>query len=192
MKKCHDHLGNEFPSKSALCRHYNISIVLLTNRLDQGWSLEKALTTPINPVGNIGSICKDHLGNQFNTIKEMCAHYGVSYICFYNRMKRGYGLKTALTAPKQRGCRKTYTPYKIRSTYNALQKLFVRFDNKRFDILKKLLGNDLASVYADCINCPDDFLKYIKQIEQDKNHASYEQVWKEEENFLNELKNKEA
>lgn len=97
MKKYKDHLGQEFPSQSALCRHYNILPNVLNNRLRWGWSLERALTEPVHCAGSEGKVCKDYLGNSFKTIKDMCKHYGVSYISYYTRLKKGYGLKTALT-----------------------------------------------------------------------------------------------
>lgn len=52
----------------------------------------------------------------------------------------------------------------IRRTYNLFNKLFSDFDEKRFEILADLLGHETASIYADCIHCPDDFLKYLKKL----------------------------
>lgn len=47
-KKCQDHLGREYKSLSDMCRHYNITLSAFKWRIDKcGWSLEKALTTPI-------------------------------------------------------------------------------------------------------------------------------------------------
>lgn len=41
-----DHLGHNYPSMSAMARAYNIVPVTLTSRLNKGWSVKKALTTP--------------------------------------------------------------------------------------------------------------------------------------------------
>lgn len=41
-----DHLGHNYPSMSAMARAYNIVPVTLATRLNRGWSLTKALTTP--------------------------------------------------------------------------------------------------------------------------------------------------
>lgn len=41
-----DHLGNEFESKRAMAKFYNIPYRTLYTRLYYKWSLEKALTTP--------------------------------------------------------------------------------------------------------------------------------------------------
>lgn len=44
-KVCKDHLGNEYPSKLAMCRHYGISVSKFRSRVKRGVSLEIALTT---------------------------------------------------------------------------------------------------------------------------------------------------
>ena len=41
-----DHLGHDYPSMSAMARAYNLCPVTLAARLNRGWSLAKALTTP--------------------------------------------------------------------------------------------------------------------------------------------------
>ncbi len=42
-----DHIGNPFPTKKAMCTHYGITVNHYLFRIKQGWSLEKALTTPV-------------------------------------------------------------------------------------------------------------------------------------------------
>lgn len=39
---------------------------------------------------------KDHLDNEFNTLKEMCEHWHINRRTFTNRKKRGYSLKECL------------------------------------------------------------------------------------------------
>ena len=41
-----DHLGHNYPSMSAMARAYNIAPDTLTSRLNKGWPVAKALTTP--------------------------------------------------------------------------------------------------------------------------------------------------
>lgn len=49
--------------------------------------------------------CTDHLGNTFESIKAMAVFYNIPYITLYNRLKRKWSLKRALTTPngKSRG-----------------------------------------------------------------------------------------
>ena len=42
--------------------------------------------------------CSDHLGNKYNSVKEMCRAYGINYNTFGARMRLGWDLKQALTA----------------------------------------------------------------------------------------------
>lgn len=42
---------------------------------------------------------KDHLGNEYNTVYEMCGHYNIGVQTYYKRIQRGYTLKEALEKP---------------------------------------------------------------------------------------------
>ena len=46
-KECYDHKGNKYATKTEMCRQYNVTPSALSTRLKYGWSLEKALTTPV-------------------------------------------------------------------------------------------------------------------------------------------------
>ena len=43
--------------------------------------------------------CKDHLGNEYRSIAEMCSAYGLSYSVYLNRIKSGKSLEETLTTP---------------------------------------------------------------------------------------------
>ncbi len=44
--------------------------------------------------------CTDHLGNEFNTINEMCEHYGIDRFLYRDRKKEGWSLERILTTPR--------------------------------------------------------------------------------------------
>jgi hypothetical protein len=90
-----DHLGNTFPTKSAMCRFYEINIGTFNLRMRSGWSLEDALTKEV--VHN--SSVTDHLGNEFKTISEMCEHYNMTKSILNSRIGLGWSLERALTTP---------------------------------------------------------------------------------------------
>lgn len=98
---CKDHLGNEFPSKEAMLRHYGIPKISLDYRLSKGWSLEKALTTPKGDTRFTTAMeCEDHLGNKFKSKKDMCEYWHVPRALFFRRIKTpGWDLERALTQP---------------------------------------------------------------------------------------------
>jgi hypothetical protein len=92
-KSVTDHLGNEFPSISAMCRHYNTNSSSYKYKLDKGLSLEEALTKS-SPM----AICvTDHLGNKFPSISAMCKYWNISDNSYKKRMHQGWTMKDALT-----------------------------------------------------------------------------------------------
>lgn len=93
-----DHLGHEFRSQTAMCAYWNINRDLFVKRIERGWSLERALTEPIDPLGHNRHRCEDHLGHVFLSVEEMCAYWGINLNTFHYRRKR-MGLEQALTTP---------------------------------------------------------------------------------------------
>lgn len=91
-----DHLDNEYSTKTEMCKTYGISVYTFYSRINSGWDLEKALTTPTKEEVK-GISCKDHNGKVFKSIKEMCNYHNIVYTTFYNRIKSGWNLKDALT-----------------------------------------------------------------------------------------------
>lgn len=89
-----DHLGNEFPTKKAMSLYYDITPVVFAKRMSRGWSLEKTLTTPINP--QLPEV-KDHLGNKFNGKASMYKHYGVAQHVAERLLAAGFSLEDVLT-----------------------------------------------------------------------------------------------
>lgn len=97
MRKCTDHLGNEYPSFAAMARAYGLTMSMLRARLNAyGWDLEKALTTPLMK-GPKQKACRDHKGKEYPSLKEMGEAYGVPCNTVYSRMKKGWDLERILT-----------------------------------------------------------------------------------------------
>ena len=97
-KKCKDYLGREYNSVKEMCDTYGITSSCFNQRLRLGYTLEQSLTG--NGVKSIycqSKSCRDHLGKEYSSIKEMCSKYGITYDCFNQRMARGYSLKQSLT-----------------------------------------------------------------------------------------------
>ncbi len=94
QKKCRDHKGKEYPSKAAMSKAYGIPPNVFYNRIAQGQSLKKALTTPLHT-----NSCKDHNGKEYPSMKDMAEAYGISYKQLTGRIKKGWDLEKALTVP---------------------------------------------------------------------------------------------
>ena len=88
-----DHEGTWFPSVRAMTRHWGISHDTFYSRhWSSGWSLERALTTPVHEV-------QDHMGAKFHSVAEMAAHWGIKYATFRQRIRLHWSLEKALTTP---------------------------------------------------------------------------------------------
>lgn len=90
--------GKTFKSMTELSQHYGIEVRLLGQRLFRGWTLYKALHTPVGST-NRGIPCKDHKGNTYLTMTDMTQHYGLPVHVYYNRIKNGWSQEDALETP---------------------------------------------------------------------------------------------
>lgn len=104
-----DHLGNIYKSQAQMARAYGIRPSTFKHRKQRGWSLERALTTPMpNPYANSRAQfytkhdTTDHLENEYSSITQMVNHYKISRTLFCSRIKRGWSLERALTTPPRK------------------------------------------------------------------------------------------
>ena len=84
-----------------VCAKYGISYGLLTTRLKRGFSWEDATTRKVLESYSQRTAREpiDHLGNEYESLNEMCAAWSVSRTLFNDRMQIGWTLKDALETP---------------------------------------------------------------------------------------------
>ena len=109
-----DHLGNKYRSRSLMAKAYGISSLTLGDRLKRGWSVEEALTTPIDTSNyrktkKVSKVkVQDHKGKWYDSYYELAKAYGLSFSTLYGRVaKLGWSIEKALLTPTQE--RKTGT-----------------------------------------------------------------------------------
>jgi hypothetical protein len=95
---CIDHLGNKWKTKKEMIKHYGINCKTYYCRIEKGWTLKDALTIKAGEKLGAMKRCKDHLGNEFKSVDEMCRYYSISYRAFRGRIDKGWSLEKALTA----------------------------------------------------------------------------------------------
>lgn len=93
-KRPKDHTGAEWPSINAMCKAWGIDKTVLRSRLELGWTLEQILTHPEDSSHTIK--CRDHLGNEYDSQREMLAAWGVTHGTFKHRQARGHTLQACL------------------------------------------------------------------------------------------------
>lgn len=98
---CKDHLGNKYPSKSAMCNAYGIDKSLFFSRIKIGWTLEDALTAPMQKLPKNTKTVTDHKGQKFESVSAMCKHWKMTRSTYNARIKQGWSIEDALTKPKK-------------------------------------------------------------------------------------------
>lgn len=97
-----DHLGQEFPSINAMCKHWKVARSTFRLRTEKkGWSVERALTEPVKQTNSMrAQHWTDHLGNDFPSLNAMCEAWGITHHTFSTRVNRlGWSVEKALTTP---------------------------------------------------------------------------------------------
>ena len=90
-----DHLGNLFPSQSAMCKHWDISLAAYKRRLKDGWSQKDALEKSLHQY-----TIEDHLGNKYPTIAAMLEYWNISSSTYTKKIKENIPLEEILTCTK--------------------------------------------------------------------------------------------
>lgn len=88
-----DHLGNKFPSRLAMCKHYGVSYNLFKNRIKNGWSLEAALSPPKER--NIAMI--DHQDIEHVSLRQAAKAYDLNEKTLRQRLQHDWTLEESLT-----------------------------------------------------------------------------------------------
>ena len=99
FKQVVDHEGREFVSIGSMCKYWNISRRTYSKRIEYGWAIKDALTTPVGEKNKLRKPITDHDNNEFSSIKGMCQHWGISISAYNNRIRLGWTQEAALTTP---------------------------------------------------------------------------------------------
>lgn len=100
----YDFTNKKFSSIKNMCDYYMINRRTFESRIQMGWTLKDALTIPPSFNSNKKTIlaqsCKDHLGQNFESITKMCKYWNINRRTFSMRLDTGCTLEEALTLPK--------------------------------------------------------------------------------------------
>lgn len=90
-----------------MCERYGIDLTVFQQRQKRGWDLQRSLSTSVKD-----RVCRDHLGNKFDSFSAMASHYGISPSVLYNRVRRGMPLEVAVTFKVTSKTNEVYKDYK--------------------------------------------------------------------------------
>ena len=92
-----EYKGMQFASLAELCRYTGVGYSTAHARLAKGMSIEDS----VNPNGCANDrrsiSCKDHLGKEYASHKEMAEAYGLTWFAVNRRLDLGWTLEQALT-----------------------------------------------------------------------------------------------
>ena len=91
-----EYKGVVYRSLKGLACALGVNYALLRARFINGWSLDKAITTPVRR-SSPPTPCKDHLGNEHANISAMAKAWGMGAEVLRARLSTGWGLEAALT-----------------------------------------------------------------------------------------------
>lgn len=98
-----DCYGNTFSCHQEMADYYGVTRVFLRNRMSRYGKDDPRTYAPRIERGEATQIkCKDHLGNEFDSMTKMCRHYGIELGKYRDRIKLGWTLEDALTEPDQK------------------------------------------------------------------------------------------
>ena len=91
-----DHLGNIFNSVSDMLKFYGICTSTYYARIQKGWNLKMALTTPPKKIRNKNKVYVDTNGNKFEYLYEMCYAHNTTPAKYRSRQKAGKSTEESL------------------------------------------------------------------------------------------------
>lgn len=97
---CMDHLGNEFPSKKAMCEFWHVPRNVFFTRVKAGKSLKECLdpsTTGRKFNSRQSNKVRDHLGQEHYNLDAMCAAWNITKSAYMINIRNGLPLDRALT-----------------------------------------------------------------------------------------------
>lgn len=138
-----DEEGNSFSTIEEMCAAHNISRTSYYNKKNKGITGSNCLKK-LDNCGSPKKSRKDHLGNKYESLKEMCDAYNINESTYWRRIKKGYSVKDALTKPiRIYNTSLSQTIKKIKK-YNKLR---AKVDNLQHEIKKYL--NDEFKICVD-------------------------------------------
>ena len=87
-----------YPLSELIRKYAKVNSSIVQNRLAIGWSIRRALTTPVRQKTKIAVTIE---GKTFNSLTELCDFYKISYHTCYMRLKKHKDIKKVINPPLQ-------------------------------------------------------------------------------------------
>ena len=92
-----DHFGQPFINKKEMLLYWGTNPGQFDGRIKRGWTRKEALTS-IRDIENTQNYCQDHLGNKFESERQMCKQWNIEYSVYHRRVNKfHWDIEEALT-----------------------------------------------------------------------------------------------
>lgn len=137
-----DHLGNQYPSISAMLNKYHINYTAFNYRMNViGMTLEEALTLPPSNDNSTAIKCTDHIGNKFDSKNDMCAHWGIPRTTYFRRIRDGWNQEKALTTPVKTHMKTHRIKDHLGQEYNTLDDMCKQWNISKKQYMSNIRNN---------------------------------------------------
>ena len=89
--------GKEYASIKDVCNEYNVSYAMVSQRLKNGYTIEKAIETPLKKLRN--GITVIYKGQEYPSIRNLAKCKGIPYHVVQMRVKKGMSIEKAIDTP---------------------------------------------------------------------------------------------
>lgn len=143
------------------CGCAKIKRSVVCGRLDDGWDIMKALTTPKK------EIKKYNLDGQEKTLKEWCKIYNMQYYTVLCRVRANWDLKRALTQPSQRKNHYSQFTYELKDVTPILLKNLKGIDAVYiFNVLKYVWRYPFKNGSTD-LRKAKEYIQFLQDVMED-------------------------
>ena len=138
-----DHLGNEYPSFSAMCRSYGKDSNSVRNAVSKGKSLENALTED----GKTRALVLEVFNKKFSSYREVAKFFNINYSTLCYRAKAGENLEQIITSLKARK-KDNFIEYRGK-TYKSVDELCNEYKVDKSTFVKmRIQGASLEDIFG--------------------------------------------
>lgn len=112
-KACEGLDGEPYTSLTDRCKAYNVPYTIYKGRIARGWTLEQALTIPVDASDRQYASClkgdTDYKDERFFSTQAMCDFYGIGRSTYMERLNHNWSKERALTTPVRKYADKKVT-----------------------------------------------------------------------------------
>lgn len=178
-KTVKDHLGNTYKNTAEMAKAYGLNSNALKHRLRSGWTIEKALTTPLKNTKShvraermhrakvfepVKSIVYDHRGVYYSSIQEMCNRYNASVTKYLDCIAANESIEEALKVGD-------FHSNNFKLTGDELERTLLNATITKRDVYRCIVGNKFKTKTDMLVYYGVSNYAFVKRLDKNKSVA---------------------